>query len=158
MKKTIRNSVFETNSSSVHTLSYPKGECKTTYDQIADENGVIEVECGEFIGGVVHGLVEKLEYLCSYIALTSEREYAEPKEGKGHVLSSEDSWQMREILDALQMDFPNATELRAVHIENAFFDHQTAPYESSCIIDLYNSNEINNFLFNDDITIIMGRD
>jgi len=151
MKTNIRYSVFETNSSSVHTLSLPKGECKETLNI---KDGITEISCDDFSNsGVVYGLHEKLSYLCSYVALDHPGNI-----GENGCMSSKDNWDLENIRDAIQRRYPDLEELVATNCYAAQFDHQTHPGCSSCIINLWDINMLESFLFNDDIKIIMGRD
>ena len=143
MKRQIRKSVFETNSSSVHTLVYPKGNCSIPISDIS-KDGVVTVQCSDFsYYGYVEDLYEKLQYLCSYIALDDTIKEMEEDES---------------ILDAIKMKDPSVKELKVIHCECAMFDHQTSPYESSCIVNLNDTDSINTFLFNDEIKIKLDRD
>lgn len=152
MKIQIRQSTFETNSSSVHTLVLPKGSCEQVLKP--DEHGKIRVECDDFSDcGVVYGLHEKLSYLCSFIALDHSGSINENGD-----MSSEDCWGLESILEAIQRKYPDILEIVVTHCYAAQFDHQTHPCNSSCIINLWDIDQIETFLFNDDIKINMGRD
>lgn len=156
MKIQIRQSTFETNSSSVHTLVLPKGSCEQTLKP--NECGEVRVSCDDFSDcGVVYGLREKLSYLCSFIALDQPSDIHEIGQ-LGGCISNEDSWTLSHILEAIQRRYPDVLKLVATHCHAAQFDHQTHPCNSSCIIDLWNIDQIEMFLFNDEITINMGRD
>ena len=151
MKTQIRHSVFETNSSSVHSLSFPKGECEET---LKIKNGVVSISCDDFSDcGVVYGLHEKLSYLCSFAVL--DHPSTEIKRG---CMSSEDNWDLDNILSAIQKRYPDAIELVATHCGGAYFDHQTHPCNSSCVVNLWDTEALETFLFNDEIKINMGRD
>lgn len=151
MKTQTRYSVFETNSSSVHTLSFPRGECN---EVLKIKNGIVKIPCGDFSeSGVVWGLHEKLSYLCSFAVL--DHPSVETKQG---CMSSEDNWDLDNILSAIQKRYPDVIELIATKCNKAQFDHQTHPCNSSCIVNLWDTEALETFLFNDDIKINMGRD
>lgn len=61
----IRNSVFETNSSSSHSLVFSKKNRGYSYDLPVDENGVLVIPYGEFGWGpdILKTPIEKLSYL-----------------------------------------------------------------------------------------------
>ena len=152
MKIQIRQSTFETNSSSVHTLVLPKGNCEQVLKP--NKHGEVRVYCNDFSDcGVVYGLHEKLSYLCSFIALDHPGYISEDG-----CMSSEDCWDLKNILEAIQRRYPDVLEIVAIKCHNAEFDHQTHPCNSSCIINLWDIDQIETFLFNDDIKINMGRD
>lgn len=151
MKVQIRQGVFETNSSSVHSLVFPKGECSEKLR--VNKYGVVQISCGDFQDyGAVCGLHEKLSYLCTYVVLDSFWD------GKLNKISSEDNWNLKNILMAIQRRYPEVKELVATKCNKAYFDHQTAPSESSCIVNLDSVDELEGFLFNDEIMIRMDRD
>ena len=151
MRTKIRQSVFETNSSSVHSLSFPKGECKET---LKPKNGVVKIPCGDFSGtGIVWGLHEKLSYLCTYAVLDYPCDVRE-----NGISSSEDNWDLDNILDALKRKYPDLKELVATKCNKACFDHQTHPCSEPCVVHLWDTESLETFLFNDDIKINMGRD
>lgn len=156
MKIQIRQSTFETNSSSVHTLVLPKGNCEQVLKP--DKHGEVRVSCDDFSEcGVVYGLHEKLSYLCSFIALDHPGDVRVTSQFGG-CMSSEDCWDLENILEAIQRRYPDVLKLVATHCYAAQFDHQTHPCNSSCIINLWDIDQIETFLFNDDIKINMGRD
>lgn len=61
----IRNSVFETNSSSSHSLVFSKKNRGYSYDLPVDEDGVLTIPYGEFGWGpdILKTPIEKLSYL-----------------------------------------------------------------------------------------------
>jgi len=148
MKTRIRQSTFETNSSSIHTLILPKGECKTGPKQT---EGILKVSCDDFSdSGVIYGFMEKLSYLVSFAILECCIEEKET--------SSEDCWLLKDILEGIQRRLPSITELKVKNCHKAKFDHQTHPCNSSCIINLWDPEMVETFLFNDEIKVLMGRD
>ena len=155
-RRMVRPSVFETNSSSVHSIVLPEGTCEQKLKP--DSHGVIRFPCGDFSDtGIVYGLYDKLSYLCSYIAL-DHYDMCETENQVGLTLSAQQCWELENILQAIQKEYPDALELKAIFCENAVFDHQTHPSCHECVIDLYDIDQIHDFLFNDGIKIKMGRD
>ena len=152
MRTQIRRLTFETNSSSVHTLVLPKGDCAGVLKP--DKHGKIRVGCDDFSDcGVVYGLHEKLSYLCSFIALDHPGNIKEDD-----CMSSNDCWDLENVLEAIRRRYPDVLELVATHCHDANFDHQTHPACSPCIISIWDIDQIETFLFNDEIKINMGRD
>jgi len=155
-RRVVRHSLFETNSSSIHSIVFPAGKCEQKLKP--DNHGVIRFPCGDFSDtGIVYGLHDKLSYLCSYIALNYYDRY-ETEEQVGQTLSAQQCWELENILEAIQKEYPDVLELKAIFCENAVFDHQTHPSCRECIVDLYDIDQIHDFLFNDDIKIKMDRD
>ena len=84
MKRKIRNSVFETNSSSMHSLSYTKYKELEKSTLEIDEDGYIHVEMEDY-SDIQKDLVtqkEKLAFVISYMneELYYENEYIYPTE------------------------------------------------------------------------------
>lgn len=86
---TVRNGVFETNSSSSHTLVYNKTESENIFDfnfEKVDENGFIHIETQYFHDdySYVETPADKLSYLITQIALRcvifDEFEYLMPQQ------------------------------------------------------------------------------
>lgn len=168
MKVTIRKGTFETNSSSVHTLVLAPNESvkykfdrhKLAYCSVIlnpDDTWTLMVPCGDFsYGGGIDSFDEKIRYLCTYIALAVTGGYCE--EGEDPDLTDEDDSRFGNILKAVQLAEPRIKSLFITHIEKAYFDHQTGPFEEDCVIDLDNEYIIGEFLFNDETRVIFGRD
>lgn len=152
--KNIRQSTFETNSSSVHSLIV---SCKNKdnwkiNDMLLDNNGVIHVKCDDFsYTGYVCGQYEKLKYLCSYLAC--DRQYNSTDD-----FSADNDWQLKNVLDAIRKYDDRVQNIVVTDTVCAEFDHQTHPSNASCCVNLYSDEAIASFLFNDDIMIEMGRD
>ena len=168
MKVTIRKGTFETNSSSVHTLVLaPKESIRYEFDRKKlvhcsvilnpDDTWTLIVPCGDFSDG--HGVSsfdEKIRYLCTYIALALTGGYCE--DGKDPDLTDEDDSRFGNILKAVHLAEPKIRSLLITHVEKAYFDHQTGPFEEDCVIDLVSEYAIGEFLFNDETRVIFGRD
>lgn len=62
---TIRRNVFETNSSSMHSLAYSKKDHGYDYNLPVDENGILRIPFGEYGWGpdILKTPIEKLSYL-----------------------------------------------------------------------------------------------
>jgi hypothetical protein len=157
MEKT-RQSIFETNSSSVHTLVFPKPEKEMKiHPSLVDKNGVITVECDYFgDSGVVYGQYEKLKYLCTWIALaTGHGPYGDSSED----FSADDCWELRRyLLEPIKETDPSVKNIIVTKVDRAGFDHQTHPHSCGCVVDFCNEDVLMNFIFNDDIKILMSRD
>ena len=153
----IRKGTFETNSSSVHTLVMPRPEKpKLESMQLVDENGVITVSCKEYgDSGVVFGFYEKLQYLCTWIAVANGK----GKYGDSEDFTSDDCWDLEKcVLDPIQEVEPAVLKICVTDVDCADFDHQTHPSNSDCVINMWDPDSVITFLFNDDIYIKMSRD
>ncbi len=138
----IRNSVFETNSSSVHSISIDKSGLEKSNFKL-DKNGYIHVDYGQFdrYYELFTSQYEKLSYLitcCYYLANYED--------------SVTDTYEFRRIEDALK----DYTGCAGIIIDNQcepYIDHQSIPYDSIEIINVYNRDEIINFVFNKYISL-----
>ncbi len=152
-----RKETFETNSSSVHTLVMPRPENPRLKDrQIVDKDGVITVPC-KYYGdsGIVSGLYEKLQYLCTWIAVS----HGMGKYGDSEDFTSNDCWALEKcVLYPIQEVDPSVLKIKVTNVDRADFDHQMHPSNCECIVNLWDTDSVITFLFNDDIYIKMSRD
>lgn len=156
MKKQVRRSVFETNSSSVHTIVVKHRGCyKMKLKRSKKDHFAVIGRCRDYseygIDGnyVLTTQQEKFEYVLSLI--TYKRRF------DGYNI--EESWEFRNLLRAIT-SIDNTVDMIIVKDKGkANFDHQTAPNSySDGVVDLYNENRIRDFIFNDNITLNMSFD
>jgi hypothetical protein len=164
----IRKNCFETNSSSTHSLVItPKKDFEKDFNLILNDKNEIEVNGWDQLSDyVAYGFYEKLAYMLSWMYLReNDNPYwdEEDVERDDFVYPSdyldttyEDEYQT--ILEVIQKHFPQVKGFRLTNISEISWDHQTMPYESDFIIDLYNEEEIEGYLFNDDAIVRVGRD
>ena len=62
------------------------------------------------------------------------------------------------ILKVIQKHYPEVKGIRLTNVSNISWDHQTMPYESDFIVCLWNEDEIEGYLFNDSVKVVVGRD
>ena len=152
MRKTRRH-VFETNSSSVHSVvvKYNR-EFKANLRRDDKNPNIVIAKCHDYSNAgngedeyVISTQQEKLEYLISWLACKNRYEYG------GGIY---DDWVYASILEALRKVDPDITSVRITDEDVADFDHQTAPYScNECAVNLYNDYDICNFIFNDNIEL-----
>lgn len=146
--KQCRNNVFETNSSSVHAISISKDGLEPSRLK-KNKNNEIVVKLGTFeCCGELTTQNEKLSYLmtCMY--------YICPD------ISDKDShiYPCENIKDVI-CKYANADGIVLTNIDDAYIDHQSAPYDTGdLIINIYDENSIIDFIFNKYITVKMYRD
>ena len=153
----IRKGTFETNSSSVHTLVMPRPKQPILKDlQLVDKNGVITVSCRYYgDSGIVSGFYEKLQYLCTWIAVANGR----GKYGDSEDFTSDGCWDLEKcVLYPIQEVEPAVLKIKVTNVDRADFDHQMHPSNCECIVNLWDTDSVITFLFNDDIYIKMSRD
>lgn len=153
MKTKIRKNVFETNSSSVHSIVV-KYDGKYECNLERDKNNPFAVvgRCHDYSNYGTHDAVmlttqqEKFDYVVSL--MTCANEYLDSYD------DIKDSLHFGTLLEALQMVDSQIDDVIILDSEKASFDHQTAPYGyNETVINLYNEYDIMEFIFNDNIQL-----
>lgn len=167
MKET-RQSVFETNSSSTHCIVInPKKDFEKNFKMKLNDKGEIEVDGWDQNSEYcAYGFYEKLAYMLSWMYL---RENDNPAWDDAGIVRSdfaypsddfdssyEDEYEL--ILETIQERFPEVKGIRLTNVSNIEWDHQTMPYESDFVIDIWNREQLEGYLFNDDALVRVGRD
>ena len=138
--KQIRRNIFESNSSSVHTLSISKEGLEPSNLPL-NKDGYIEVEFGEFGKDVMiySTQYEKLQYLLSFIAYS-----------RGLYESSSDlddlyeTYDFNDVCDTI-CDYAGAKGIVIIGDKDAYIDHQSM---DDCVIDYWYEDQVLNFIFN----------
>ena len=142
MKRQIRRNTFETNSSSVHTLAFDKSGRKPSILPLNTNNEVV-VYMREFGKDFRYYTTqeEKLSYLitcCKYIARGFDNE------------SIYDTYEFKKIRDVLIDYIPGCTGVEICGFyDDGAIDHQSQPYGDFEIINIYDDDQIIDFIFND---------
>ena len=144
--KTKRNSVFETNSSSVHTLVVKKPkeyafelETEGEYCVVAHCHDYSEVGHNEPC--ILSTQQEKFDYMASWFAC---------KHFYCWTYFYDYETLYNTLLEAVQIVNPQICMIKVLDEEKAMFDHETAPYNTNdCVVDEYDKNDICDFIFND---------
>ena len=163
MKQQTRLEMFETNSSSVHTLQISTKGIQKCKLKISDD-GYIHVKLNLYFGNDLHdytGQSDKLKYICTwmyvYYGCDLER--------------LEDGYEWRKFINAFceyVNDLNNKAttnwrkkclgiKVKPVLGDDAcsYLDHENQPYsafdDESCVIDLCRSEDLVNFIFNPNI-------
>ena len=165
--KQIRKNLFETNSSSTHSLVItPKKDYEKTFEVPLNSNQEIEVDgWDQYYDYSAYGFLEKLAYMLSwmYIRDNGNPYWSDKKEFEDFVYPSDyiDTYYSNDydlILEVIQKHYPHVKGYRLKHIDQISWDHQTCPDESDFVIDLYDEEQIEGYLFNDDAVVRVGRD
>lgn len=148
MKRQIRKGVFETNSSSVHSISItPDGRVPSNLP--INKRGNIEVALGHF--GKEDCLyteqIDKLSYLmtCIYYMYCQDCEY----------MAQQREFQ---LIEEAVCKYSGAAGIEVISVDNAYLDHQSVPYGSLEIINVWDEDEILNFVFNRNVMLRTGCD
>lgn len=159
MKRKIRRFVFETNSSSVHTLQISKDGMSPSELEIRKRDGMIRVplkywgrESAEYTSQL-----DKLSYICSraWCADSNHCTWEEdPNSYENYVIG---------MIEEAICDYTGAKgiELYIPKGEEPGFDHQTAPEYSDDMngfCNVWNSDSIQNFVFNKYVSFTTGSD
>jgi hypothetical protein len=171
----IRENIFETNSSSTHSVcvNFKKLINIDSFDNLVIEGNKCIItainQMDDFDKWQVRGERDKLNYLFTWMYLRDNG----PVMNGSHVFTRDSvSWpepyggietgiyeeEYRNLLSVIQKKYPNVEGISFLNPKNAEFDHQTSPWEEDFIIDLNDSNEIYNYLFNDHLYIQIGHD
>ena len=139
----IRKNIFETNSSSVHSLQIDGSGLEPSNLKL-DNDGYIRVEFGSFGREyrIYSSQYEKLQYLitCLYYLTTSVEEIY-------------DSYDFERICNIV-CDYTGAFGIKIIGDENkAYIDHQSIPYDGIDIVNTYDEDEVKNFIFNKYISL-----
>ena len=149
MKKTIRNSVFETNSSAVHSLVYAKDGLEPS-SLTVDKDGYIVTDFGDFgdynMGITTFDQATKLSYLATECYYTNH--YDE---------DIEDSHQWRDICDAI-CEYTGAKGIKLLHKTEPSLNHQVVPGYEPKFCDYWAEDSVLNFVFNKYVGIEMSHD
>lgn len=137
MKKIIRTNTFETNSSSVHSLSI-SSEGRESSEFELNEDGMIEISFGEFGKDerLYSSQYDKLSYLITCLYYLN-----------GTIDDIYDSWNFRHIKDAV-CKYAGAKGIKILEHPDPYIDHQSVPEGWIEIIDIYDEDAVINFVFN----------
>lgn len=175
----IRNSIFETNSSSTHNISFKFKKQQVPLGKLRIEGDTCVI-CGIDQGDMyplVSGERDKLDYIFTWMYIRDDNKLAyERWDSDGEDRPNEtDLWwpekydkstidtngnndEYQNILEAIKRKYPEVERICFKDAYNSLFDHQTSPYEEDSIVDLDDPDEIYNYLFNDHITVEIGHD
>lgn len=147
MKTVSRNGLFETNSSSTHSLVLVKNDFAMSGD-LDFKDGVLTIRCDDFSKAqTVSGQKRKLEYVATmiYIANKFTGLY-----GLDRVSTDDDEspWMLNDVFWILNRHFP---QIKSVVIEDfgkAGMDPEYARFDSS-IVDITDEHSLMEFVFGD---------
>lgn len=147
MKKQIRRSVFETNSSSMHSLTFSNEGLEPSYLQV-NEDGEIHIELGEF--GTEYRIYKdqynKLSYLLTCLYCLA-----------GYNI--EEIYQKYEfsVIEKAVCDYTGAKALR-IDDSDGRIEHQSAPVFNIEIIDASCEDTVIGFIFSKYVWLKTDRD
>lgn len=170
----IRSGIFETNSSSTHNLSFRFKKIADNKLEISGEvctiHGINQIEDFYLNNKIVSGEREKLNYIFTWMHIRDcggevcefEEDEKQPPQDlwwpDGELQTGDYDFQYKKILEAIQRKYPDVKRICFKDSEKSCFDHQTCYYEADSIVDLYSTDEIYDYLFNDHIIIKIDRD
>lgn len=141
----IRGEVFETNSSSVHSLTfgtYGMEKCKLK----VHKDGYIHTDYGKFDKNfdIFNTQAEKLSYLatCAYYIESDDYD----------VKNVNDSYFWKRISEAIAEYVPNCKGVKIMGKKEPYIDHQSIPsYDNIEFLNTYDKDTVVRFVFNRDI-------
>lgn len=138
MKRQIRRCVFETNSSSVHSLVISNDGREPSEFKL-NKDGYIEVDFGEFGKDekLYTSQYDKLSYLITCLYYLSGWD----------VEGIYEKWEF-EIIEEAICEYSGAKGIRILGKNEPHIDHQSVPYSDIEIINAYDKDEVINFVFN----------
>lgn len=149
MRRVIRKTAWETNSSAVHSLVYSKDGLEPSKLSV-DKDGYILTNFGCFDdydeGITTFDQDMKLSYLateCYYLNHWDE--------------NLDDYYQWKYICEAV-CEYTGAKGVRLLHHVNPSLNHQVIPEYDLKFCDAYNSDSVINFIFNKYVGIEMSHD
>lgn len=172
----IRENIFETNSSSTHSvcLNFKKLKNNNNYllDRLTIDNhnrcvitAIDQMEDFYDSDYKVIGECNKLNYIFTWmyirdngLVLTGDPNdsvfWPEPCD----INTGTYEEQYINLLGVIQKKYPEVEGFCFLNPKNAEFDHQTSPWEEDFPINLYDPDEIYDYLFNDHTYIQIGHD
>lgn len=173
MKKVIRHSVFETNSSSVHSIIFRKGsegkhETPEGYAKKwpADDDGNVFVKPDEYgwSGPVVEGIYQKISYLMTMMldnfkwdwnAVRDDGRHDRTVEEQVELLEADKGWQ--ELVKTVKDKFNVTVKPLVKEGDYYYVDHQSR-YDSINAFLTANNLSMSEFLFDNDLGVQISND
>lgn len=143
MNRKIRNHVFETNSSSVHSLVI-SNDGREPSDFVLNEEGKIEIDFGEF-GRELRlytSQYDKLSYLITCLYYLSGY----------NVEDIYEKWEFENIENAICL-YTGATGIKILGKVEPYINHQSIPSYDIEIINTYDKDAVINFVFNKNVSL-----
>lgn len=150
MKYSIRKGCWESNSSSVHTVTISDAGLEKNRMRLFD--GMIHIHCREYDKKpeILESQKEKLTYIVSWVVY----KYG----GYSCKISDENRERMYEIgyiEDALHEHDESILGIVIHDADKAYIDHQSA---DDCVVNIYSNASIRNFVFNKYISLSIYSD
>ena len=157
MKEKIRSGTFETNSSSVHTISIDSSgreSCKIR----KNKEGKLLVDFGSFDKHeeIFSTQTEKLSYLmtcCAY--LTDGSVYCDER---SEIIDNVYETEAFEYIEEAVMKYTGCAGIKIIGKKDPYLDHQSVPEYNIEIINMYDEDAIIDFIFNKYISLKTGCD
>lgn len=152
MKKQIRLETFETNSSSIHTLQISQKHMHKSKLKIADD-GYVHVNLTEYYGKDAKdykGQREKLTYIITWMYIYYGCNFEELC--KGSLWKEFNTSFVDYVGNGCKGIWIDKTMLDGGEMAGDYLDHQSIPYgiydSENCIVNLYDTEQLINFIFN----------
>ena len=173
MKQTIRNKIFETNSSSAHTLVYSKERPERfDFNLDTDENGIVTIHFREYgwsgpeeTGDLLTSANDKLDYVMTFICayrgwdLKNEEveEFLENNSSLKEYLLEDP--EVRDLLDGIEDCCPNVTGFKFELNDDPYYDaFGSIDHQSQDLFDGNSIGDLINIIFNKGCMIVIDND
>jgi len=142
MKSKIRNQVFETNSSSVHTIIFSNDGLEPSNLPVKD--GMIQIDFGKFGKELnyYNSQYDKLSYLITCLYYLSSFGYDDIY----------NTYLFKEIQNTV-CEYAGANGIEIIGDVEPSIDHQSQPYDDIELVNVYDKEELINFIFNKNILL-----
>jgi len=170
MKKCIRRHVFETNSSSTHSVCISKGDIGNSYLFVDDEDNKVHVSFGEFGWGydTLTSQTEKLSYLCTMLMETECKKFENVDDIYQTIGFNQINDCIKEKCNCDGVVFDDEIEVRSYEYQgktytyldkDGYIDHQSCEGYANIndFLNDYGTN-IESFIFNNNISVIIDND
>lgn len=149
--KNIRNNVFETNSSSVHSISVSKDGLESSKLSL-DNNGYVVVGFGNFGSDLQYynSQIDKLSYLITQCYYSNYNYYNDYYWCQDIYSAVEESYNFKCIEDAIKSYINDCSGIKIKRGTIPDIDHQSQGKE---IVDYWDDQSIINFVFNKYISL-----
>ena len=138
--KQIRKGVFETNSSSIHALSFDTSGREPSQFKL-NEKKMLEIDFGSFDNSckVYTTQYDKLSYLVTAAYYVAGQPY--------DLDELYEHWEFGHIRDVI-CDYTDALDIVILNKNEPYIDHQSIPYGNIEIVNVWDEDEVIDFVFN----------
>lgn len=149
MKTQVRQNVFETNSSSMHSLVISNKDRGYDYDLPVDENGVLTISFGEFGWGpeILKEPLEKISYVITDRCSVGSLDFDEKEALESEIV--------KEVIDLIKSKCPNVKDVK-IQRSGSYWPYGYVDHESQGTS--YKDKNLEHLIFSNSVIIIIDND